>query len=243
MKEEEQKKYFQKIREKYNELFHGRNTIDKLLRDKIDDWFLLEEFPLPIRIGKKTLWVGNLNLENQNTFLESFAQIMALRGINIINFETIQDGVKVYECIARHKQIQKDLCKLISKTLLKNQKYYREELTGGLSEFKLPQSISYRYFKKRVTSEKLSQIMILVYKYNFDSEKKNLRVLAEAMGLKQAVETYTYSWLQNMVGLMGDFVRPQSEKSDSYQRELTKRMKEKEAAASPKNDKRLTQKA
>jgi len=55
--------------------------------------------------------------------------------------------------------------------------------------------------------EKLIQICMIIYQYNFDAEKKNWQILFHRMGdgSSQLTETYMYSWLRNLVGLTGAF--------------------------------------
>lgn len=222
-----QKNVFQKIRDRYYEVMESRQTIDRLMKDKVSDYYLMEEFPLPIKIGGRTLWIGNLTLENNQKFLEMFSHIIGNLTSQIINMDIIADASECFNAILRNKKLQKELMFLVKKTLLRQQWYYNEELLGAGIGVKI-RRFSYRYFKRHVTAEKLAQIMFLIHQYNFDGEKKNLKIMAEKMGIKQNTQTYIYSWLQNLAGLTGNFVRPQSEKSDLFQQELTKKMEEEE---------------
>lgn len=223
----DQKNIYEKIRDRYYEIMNGRNTIDKLMKDKVSEYYLMEEFPLPIKIGSRTLWIGNLTIENNREFLSCLAKLFAGFSSKIINLDIISDPALCYDAIVRHKEIEKSLIKLVKKTLLRQQWYYNEEMLGVGLRLKI-KNFSYGYFARHVTTEKLAQILFIMYQYNLDAEKKNLKILAEKMGIAQDTQTYIYSWLQNLDGLIGDFVKPQSTKSDSYQEELTNIIKEKE---------------
>ena len=83
----DQKKIFTTVKNKINEWLGGRNTIDRLMKDKIDDFYLSEEQPIPIRIGNKTIYVGNMVYQNYKYFLIQFAKIMSNIGVQIINMD------------------------------------------------------------------------------------------------------------------------------------------------------------
>jgi flagellar capping protein FliD len=108
-------------------------------------------------------------------------------------------------------------------------------MLGAGIKIKIPK-MSYRYFSRHVSVEKLAQIVFLMYQYNFDAEKKNFKILADKMGIKQSTQTYIYSWLKNLPGLTGGFVKPQSTSLDSYQQELTKRIEEMEKEKEGKDE-------
>jgi hypothetical protein len=111
------------------------------------------------------------------------------------------------------------LCKLIHKTIIKQQAHYIPKAGESRKERKW-RNCSLRYFKKHITIEKLMQICMLVYLFNFEAEKKNLSVLlgkvVKGQGEKQAMETHMYSWLQNLAGLKGNFLLAQLPNTDYW---------------------------
>ena len=56
------------FRKQLNKLLLSNNNINRLMTDKVNDYILIEEQPLPIQIGNKTIFVGNLTLENNYMF-------------------------------------------------------------------------------------------------------------------------------------------------------------------------------
>ena len=75
------------VRSKVLEMFSGYKTIDTLLKDKVDDYIIIEEQPLPIKVGKKVIYVGNLTLENEQRFFSEWGKIVSLLSARIINME------------------------------------------------------------------------------------------------------------------------------------------------------------
>jgi hypothetical protein len=93
---------------------------------------------------------------------------------------------------------------LIGKTVLKQQAYYLDrDLTRKKGKWT---NCSYGYFKRNITKETLIQICFLIYFYNFDSVKKNLRLIVEKMNMSSLLETSIPFWLQNTPGLHGKFL-------------------------------------
>lgn len=183
------------------------NSIDRLMTDKVNDYILIEEQPLPIEIGDKVIYIGNFTLDNNFKFWDTYGKLLANIGMKHINFELIGNTAELFKALYVHKKLYKGLVKLIGKTILKQQAYY-------LDQFKNRQEIKWKnctwsYFKKNVTMEKLLQICKLVHLYNFDAEKKNLKILLGNMAAeeeeKKAMETYMYNWLQNLPGAIGKF--------------------------------------
>lgn len=161
-----------KTRDKVNEMLLGFNCIDKLMTDKVNDYILIEEQPLAILIGNKTIFVGNFTIENNYKFWEGYGKLLAMIGMKHINFELLNDGQELYKTILMNKMFYKEMCKLINNHILKQQAYY-------LNDKKERKKIKWRnctfgYFKKHITIPKLMQICGLIYSYNFNAEKKML---------------------------------------------------------------------
>jgi hypothetical protein len=227
----EQKGFLSRIRVKINEFIKARKTIDRLMTDKVDDYILVEEQPLPILVGGKTIFVGNFNLYNENDFFFRWGKIIALMTGKILtlelsddrrrellekgDFHLLADGKYMYEFLTISKWFNKQLLHLLKKTLFKQQKYYRVSFSTSKSEeVKIKNRCSFKYFKKHITKEKLIQILWLIYLYNFDAEKKNLKLIVEKMNMGQLLETYIPFWLQNLNGLMGKFLNAQVPEPD-----------------------------
>lgn len=195
------------VRKKINSLLLGTNSIDRIMTDKVNDYILIEEQPLPIQIGDRTIYIGNFTLDNNFKFWDGYGKILALIGMKFINFDLLNDGEELFKALHVHRKLYKSLVKLISTTLLKQQTYYLNDKKKR-KELKW-KNCTYNYFKKRVTIEKLMQICMLIYLYNFDAEKKNLKILLGKVvkdeAQKQHLQTYMYFWLQNLSGLTGKF--------------------------------------
>lgn len=205
------------IRRQVSELLLGRQTIDKLLRDKLEDFILVDEIPLPVRIGDRTIYVGNLTLENYKRWIDGSARLFGVLGAGLVSYDLFGKSDYLMSLLLRNRILWKELCRLIGDTVLRNrqQEYYVREMSANLvRRVKLPK-VSTRFFMRNVTMEKLVQITFLIYQYNFDAVKKNFSILANKMDLRRQTETYIYSWLENCPGLSGAFVTPASEKSDS----------------------------
>lgn len=185
------------------ELFSGTNNIDKLFTDKLNDYTLIEEVPLSIRIGEKTIYVGNFTLENNFKFFDMYGKLMAHLGLKYVNFDHLGDGSELYSLCLKNKEWYKGMLKIIKKTLLKQQAYLLNKFKKR-EEFKWT-NCSLSYFVKNVSVESLMQIVKLIYEYNFNAEKKNFKILVAKEPTKQLMETYMYSWLQSLPGLTGKF--------------------------------------
>jgi hypothetical protein len=193
------------LREKISKILLGSNNVDRIMTDKVNDYILIEELPLSVLIGSRNIYVGNFTLENDYKFWHMYGKLLAHMQIEFINFDLLNDGVKMYEVISTHKKWYKGMIKIIKKTLLKQQGYFKDQM--GEVKKHIWKNCTYRYFKKHITKEKLIQICFLIYLYNFDAVKKNFQIITTKMGAsgKQAMENYMYFWLQNLAGLTGKF--------------------------------------
>jgi hypothetical protein len=218
----------QKMREKVGDIVSGSMNVDKLMKDKVEDYILLDEQPLPIQVGDRTIFIGNLTYNNEHLFFNKWAQIVSALGAKIVNmelaeerrkeliekasFNLLAEGKWLYEFLLMDKWLFNKLCALIDKIILKQQALYlTEERVRKKLKWK---NCSLRYFKKYITKEKLIQICFLIYFYNFDSVKKNIEILVEKMCMKGLAETYMYSWLQNLDGLTGKSTSAQAPSID-----------------------------
>jgi hypothetical protein len=217
-----------KMRGKIDEMLSGSLNVDRLMKDKVEDYILLEEQPLPITVGNRTIFIGNFTFSNEHLFFNEWAEIISAMGSKIINmelaeerrkellekssFNLLAEGSWMYEFLTMDKWLFDRLCKLINKTVLKQQAYY---LTGEKVRKKLKwKNCNLRYFKKNITKEKLIQICYLIYFYNFDSVKKNAQIIMERMNMKALGETHMYSCLQNLVGSTGKLAAAQAPSID-----------------------------
>jgi hypothetical protein len=212
-------------RKKINDMLMGRNNIDKLFTESVNPYILIEEQPIPVQIGKYIIFVGNLTLEKSYEFWNGWARILALLQTQTLNFDLLSDGGELYKAIQLNKKLHKELCKLLHRTICKQQGYY---LDGKTKERKTASwnNISLRYLMKNITIEKLIQMCFLVYLYNFDAVKKNSQIInfrLPAEG-RQTMETYMGFWLQNLVGLTGKFQLAQTLSPDLLQDELVNGM-------------------
>ena len=216
-------------------------NIDKLMKDKMADFVLIEERPQMIRIYEKFLYIGNFTLQTEQRFFQEWAKILGLLSAKIMNmklsdirrkelmekceFDMLANGKSMLEFIWKDKWLYKKLIKLIGSTLLKQQSYYLPLNAKDRKKIKWI-NCSYRYFKKWVSKESLLQICTLIYYYNFDAAKKNLKLIVEKMNIKQQTGTYMYSWLQNMDGLQGRFLLAQAPSIDYAFRDKVNESKE-----------------
>jgi hypothetical protein len=223
------------LRESIHKLFDRWNNIDRLMSDKVEDMILIEEIPLSIKLGDKTILVGNLNWDNENKFFRDWAKILSLILAKKYNFEIgmdlLQDSLKLKQVLNTHTKIKRKLKNLICNTVLKQQQFYYDILKDKIKVIKW-KPCSFRYFKKWVSTEIIMQICKAIHLYNFDAVKKNLSILAGSLGLHQHVENYMYHWLRNSGGLMGKFVAAQAPSIDYAFRDLPKE----EPKASPKEN-------
>lgn len=199
------------------ELLKYNNNVDKLMTEKVNDLTLIEEQPFAVKVGSKTIFIGNFTLENNYKFFYMYGELMGQLGLKYVNFEHLNDGSELQMLCLKNKKWHKGICKIISKTVLKQQAYY-------LNEFKVREKIkwencSLRYFMKNITTEKLLQMILGIYLYNFDAEKKNFKILLNKLNMKQPTETYMYSWLQNLPGMIGKFQLALYQKPDSLDKE------------------------
>lgn len=220
---------FSGIRDAVNNWMLQKKSIDTLMTRKVEDYELIQEQPLPVRVGKKTIFVGNFTLENEETFFTQWSKLVGLLTAQILDwdisdarkkellgkndFTQLKDGTVMLEFVMRSKWYWKELVKLLGKTLLKQQAYFID-LNDNRTLEKWD-NCSYGYFRKNITKETLIQICYLIYFFNFDGVKKNLRFLAEKLNMSRLTETYTYFWLRNCPGLQGKYVSAQAPSPDS----------------------------
>lgn len=216
------KEYLHLVRKKINKIVLATNNIDRLMTEKVEDYILVKEQPMPVTIGNKTIFIGTFTIENDYKFWKTYAIILAHIGLKFINFELLNESGDLYKFLHQHKRFYKDLCKLINKHILKQQGYF-------LNEVKERENIkwtncNYRYFRKHITYETLMQICKLIYIYNFDAEKKNFQILLGQMGknMSKVSENYMYFWLQNCIGLTGAFSHAQLIKPSWWSEDMVK---------------------
>ena len=199
---EEQKTILSKIRSVVEGLSKNTNNISRLMKDKVEDYILLEEQPLPIRIGDKVIYIGTFTFETEQIFWREWIKILSALQADKLNFDMLSSGGDLYKALKLHNGLYKAICKMLMKTIIKQQGYF---YSNG-KELKLSwKNCSLRWLMKNLTTEKLIQICLLIHRFNFDAEKKNIQIVLEATGSKEAGEMYIYSWLQNLVGLKGSF--------------------------------------
>ncbi len=226
------------MRKQFESFMSGRKDIDKLMKDKVDDLILIEELPFPVRIHKKIIYIGNFTLTNEHKFFQGWAEILGLLTAKIVNmklsddrrkellekidFEMLKSEKTMLEFIWKDTFFQKQLLKLIGKTLLKQQAYFLPE-SGKERKLIKWRNCSIRYFAKWITKEKLLQICKGIHLYNFDAVKKNSKVMAENLKIKPELETYMYGWLQNCPGMNGKFLAALAPNIDSVFKDKMKR--------------------
>lgn len=199
---------FTKMMKKLEGFIQGTNNIDMLMRDKVNPYVLVEEVPVPIQIGRYIIWVGNFTIQNNFKFWIGYGRIMALIGLQFENFDLLGSGGELYKAIHIHKRLHKEMCRLIYKTICRQQAYYLEQMPEETRRiYKKWKNMSLRYFIRHMSVEKLIQLCRIVYTYNFDPEKKNLSLLMFQLPQegKETMRTYMASYLENMVGTIGKF--------------------------------------
>jgi hypothetical protein len=194
--------YLTEFRKKVYEHMRNVNSVDKLMKDKLDPYILLDELPCPIQVGNKTIFVGNLNLNNEDYYFRNYAKILANYGLQNLFMDLMSNGLELMKYMKIHQGLRKELTKLVAKTLLKQQKFY---YLKDKKEYKL-NKCSMRYFKNYMNKEKLIQAVFLIYTFNYDSTKKSLALVANKMGVGAISETFMYNWLENCPGVNGSFL-------------------------------------
>jgi len=223
-----------KIVNSYKKFMKNTNNIDRLMTDKLDDFVLLEEPPMPVQLGNKVIFVGTFNFKNEDKFFHQWAMILSAMSSRLINleladerrkelmeqcnFDLLANGKYMLEFIWMDNWLKDKLCGMIGDTLLKQKFYIYNEVKGNLVMMKW-KNCSYKYFRENMTSEKLIQICYLIYIYNFDSQKKSLRVLVDRLNMKHQEETYIPYWLENLAGLTGKFLTAPLPDIASYYKE------------------------
>ena len=204
----EKENIFKHLKNKLEQFMVGTNNIASLMRDKVNPYILMEETPVPIQIGKYTIFIGNFTIQNNYKFWVGYGRILALIGLKFENFDLIASGGELWKALMIHKKLYKDLCKLIYETICKQQAYYLDQMPNEIKRtYKKWKNMSCGYFIKNISLEKLIQLCRLIYIYNFDAEKKNLSILMFQLPVegKETMRTYMSSYLENMIGLTGKF--------------------------------------
>lgn len=222
-------------RKKFSEFILGQtNNISRLMTDKLDDFVLLQEAPFPVIVGNKIIYIGTFNYDTELKFFKKWSAILSNLAARIIkmdlanerrkellekgDFFLLANGKYLKEFLLMDKRLKKDMCRLLRDTVLKQQMYVMLENQDKREIIKW-RNCSYRYFKKWITSELLIQMAYMVYMYNFDSQKKSLKVIMARFNLKSLEETYIPFWLKNLPGLIGKFEHVQVPSIDAYSKE------------------------
>lgn len=204
--QEKQKNIITEARRMVEEYVMSRPSIDKLLREKVDDYVIIRELPLPIKIGENTIYIGTFSLETQDIFFKEYVKLLSLVGTRHANIELgikfFAKGEDLYRILSNDKKIRKQIYKLIKSTILQEQNYI-DPVSGKL--YKLPK-VSMGYFKKFASIDVVMQICMLIYVYNFDATRRSLNILMGEMGVQLSGATFMWSWLQNLTGLSGKFL-------------------------------------
>jgi hypothetical protein len=200
------------------------NSIDKLMADKVNPYVVMDELPCPVQLGGKIMYVGNLNLANEDYFFKKWASILGNLNLQHMFMSLLSDGMELMKYMKIHSKLRKELTKLVGKTLLKQQKWYYER-TGKM--YKL-NKFSMRYFKNHCTKEKLIQIVFLLWTYNYDAQGKSIALVLNKMGAGAMSETYMYSWLVNLDGATGKFLLSQLPDLEWFNNEYLKSDEEKQ---------------
>lgn len=220
------------LREWLNDFrMQGRN-INRLFTQKLEDFEIIEELPVPVKIAGRTFYIGQFTVESEHKFFQEWTAIMSLLCATIAkmdlttqrkedlirkaDFSLLAQGAHLAEFLYLEGKIYKILTKLAWRALSLQQHYFRKQNASGHNR-KLVKwyNCSLWWFRKNVTKETLIQICFLTYLYNFDSVKKNVSVAIKKMGMEALSETYIAFWLQNLDGLTGKFVKPLQPDIDS----------------------------
>jgi len=215
-------------REKVKQFLSAGNNVESLIDKKVEDYILLEEQPMPIQVGDRTIYIGNFTYENEHKFFHQWAEIIGALQAKLMNMKLAEDRRKdllikggfdlianadvMMQFLMMDDWLFKKITRLLKKTLLKQQAYLRTQ-AGSRVKIKW-ENCTFRYFKKHITMEKLIQICWLIYFYNFDSVKKNASIMLEKMNLKALSGTFMYSWLRNLSGMTGEYLRAQAPSID-----------------------------
>jgi hypothetical protein len=211
------------------EYLFEKPSIDKLLKNKVDDYIILREIPLPVIIGEKKIYVGTFALETQDIFFTEYTKLIALIAARHAGLELgiklLANGKSLYPLIIKDMLVRTFIYRLINKTILKKQNYV-DPITNKVYKIK---KVSLGYFKKHVTIEGVIQILMLAYIYNFDATKRSLNIIMGEMGASQVSEVCLSTWLANLAGLSGNFLKDQSMSLDAYIIDLQKAERERVA--------------
>jgi hypothetical protein len=213
------------IKKKVYEFWNNIQSIDKLLKDKVDPYVIIQEYPCPIAIGSQVWWVGTFSMQNEAEFFREWAEILSRVGLQHLFLDLLKDGLELYKYMKLYDKVQKELLKLLY-NILKKQQYFYCESNNKLYK---TNKVSWRYFKKYITKEAIMQICFIIYTYNYDASKNSLTLIARRSALGEMSETCMYSWLQNCTGLTGKFLIDQLPSYDWYNPEQQKSTMESEA--------------
>ena len=148
-----------------------RPGIDHLIQQQMEDYSITQEAPLRIRIGSRTLYVGHFTLDNQHRFFALFGQLLGNIGAQSVLWQAAHDRDSLNAAWRGYQALLKDFHRLLRAAIL-NKTSSRWAGFGG-RRFFLPK-LSLRYFKRVMTQEKLLQLCLLIYLYNFASVKQNI---------------------------------------------------------------------
>ena len=130
---------YKKIKNFYSRFVSGANSIDKLMSDKLDDYLIVEDLPLPVKIGAKTIFIGNLTRQTYRNFLRKYAECMSLLGCEKLNIMMLSDHNELKKFLIIDSQLEKRFIKIIKEIVLKEQDYYiRLVSCDGMIKLKLP---------------------------------------------------------------------------------------------------------
>jgi hypothetical protein len=215
------------VKDRINNLLAGSKNINTLITKKVEDYVLIEEEPIPIRVGDRTIFIGNMTYENEHLFFQRWAEIIAALSAKTLNmeisaerradllkkgdFHLLANADHMMEFLMMDRWLFDHLVDLIDRTILRQQAYFKREGIRSKIRWK---NCSKRYFAKHITKEKLIQICYLTYFYNFEAVKKNTSILINRMNMQSLSGTFMYFWLQNLDGLTGKFAGLQAPSVD-----------------------------
>lgn len=134
---------------------------------KYSDLEIIEERPIRIKVGRRSLLIKPLPLRKVDEFEIMLANLLLnwrlhLQGISILDYNSLKDDISVYEfselwlkALKSSKLFTKDVLKLICK----------------------PYGFSWRYFRKHATYEIMTQGFLATQLLNYEAVKKNVKFL------------------------------------------------------------------
>ncbi len=233
-------KYLLNIKKKYNEVMLGTNSIAKLMTEKVSELQIIKELPMSFNLNGFTVYVGNFNFENERKFFSQWAAIFGALIARVNNMEVTTDrkndlikkadfhllakGEWLYEFMLIDDWLYKKIAMLLTDTLIKQQQFIAPNRKKGEDKKKFVKwrNATWKWWSRNCDSETLIQICASIYLYNFDSVKKNVKILAGSLGILEETEQYMYFWLQNWAGLTGKFLNAQAVSLDYAFRDKVK---------------------